>query len=276
MLFQLRQLKYNSGMDDSGYVHALLYIELETDNIAEISADDVARLKCIRTCIGYLLNKRSAPPSAMRNALSSEQHAEYVASFDADISHVESEDDNNGDMPIQLYDYMEMVRRGDKYTRISNLFKNKRRVANGSGKSAYTKYDTLAEGCYEEAIMDLCNMLETDPKMTPYVDYKLVADITRWLDRPVDTRLGYAPEISQQFVPRVKGSRSKFSLDFAKPVVGEKLRKYWRQRNALVDAALPLIYAEKELTAAEMAEMNEANARSRQRLQELMNLINKD
>ena len=273
MLFQLRQLKHNAGVDDSDYIHALLYVELELDNIADITSDELARLKCIRTGLGYLLRKRSVPPSTMRRALDAEQHTEYVRSFDFDISHVESEDDSNGDMPMQLHDYMEMVRRGDKYTRISNLFKKKRRVKDASGKTAYSKYDTLAEGCYEEAVMDLCNMLETNPKMTPYVDYKLVADITRWLDRPVDTRVGYEPEISQSQVPRVKGSRSKFSLDYAKPVLAEKLRKYWRQRNALVDAALPLIYAEKELTAAEMAEMNEANARTKQKLQQFLKMI---
>lgn len=247
VLFQLRELKHNAGIDDSDYTHALHYVDLELDNIADIASDELARLKYVRTGLSYLLRKRSVPPSIMRNALGAEQHAEYVRSFDVDISHVESEDNGNGDMPIQLHDYMEFVRKGDKYTRIANLFKKKRRLKDSSGKTAFSKYDTLAEGCYEQAVMDLCNLLETDPKMTPYVDIRLVGEITRWLDRPVDTRVGYEPEISQLQVPRVKGSRSKFSLDFAKPVVGEKLRKYWRQRNALVDAALQLIYAEKRI-----------------------------
>jgi hypothetical protein len=276
VLFQLRQLKYNAGVDDSDYIHALHYIDLVTDNIADINADELARLKCIRTGLNYLLRKRAVPPSTMRNALDAEQHADYLHSFDLDISHVESEDDGNGDMPLQLYDYMEMVRKGDRYTRISNLFKRKRRVVNSNGKSAYTKYDTLAEGCYEEAVMDLCNMLETDPLKTPYVDYKLAGDILRWLDRPVDTRDGYAPDITQEGVPRVKGSRSKFSRDLAKPVVGVKLRKYWRQRNALVDAAIPLIYAEKELNDEEIAEMEVANRRARDKLQQLMSVIRND
>lgn len=276
MLFQLRQLKYSAGVDDSDYIHALHYVDLELDNIADITSDEVARLKCIRTGLSYLLRKRAVPPSTMRKALDDEQHAEYVRSFDLDISHVETEDDGNGDMPLQLYDYMEMVRKGDKYTRIANLFKKKRRVVSALGKSAYTKYDTLAEGCYEEAVMDLCNMLETDTKKSPYVDYKLIGEISRWLDRPVDTRLGFAPDITQEGVPRVKGSRSKFSLDFAKPIVATKLRKYWRQRNALVDAALPLIYVEKELNDEEMAKMMEVNERTKKRLQELMDLIRHD
>ena len=276
MLFQLRQLKHNAGVDDSDFIHSLHYVELELDNIADITSDELARLKCIRTGLSYLLRKRAVPPSTMRKALGDEQHAEYVRSFDMDISHAESADYSDGDMPVQLIDYMDMVRKGDKYTRIANLFKKKRRVVSALGKSAYTKYDTLAEGCYEEAVMDLCNMLETDSKKSPYVDYKLIGEISRWLDRPVDTRLGYAPDITQEGVPRVKGSRSKFSLDFAKPVVGTKLRKYWRQRNALVDAALPLIYAEKELNDEEMAELKEANARTRQKLEQFLKLVEND
>ena len=276
VLFQLRELKHNAGVDDSDYIHVLHYVELELDNIADITSDELARLKYIRTGLSYLLRKRAVPPSTMRKALDDEQHAEYVRSFDMDISHVETEDGCGDAMPIQLIDYMDMVRKGDKYTRIANLFKKKRRVVSALGKSAYTKYDTLAEGCYEEAVMDLCNMLETDTKKSPYVDYKLIGEISRWLDRPVDTRLGYAPDITQEGVPRVKGSRSKFSLDFAKPVVGTKLRKYWRQRNALVDAALPLIYAEKELNDDEIAEMKEANARTRQKLQQFLKLAEND
>ncbi len=276
MLFQLRQLKYNAGVDDSDYVHALHYIDLVTDNIADIKTDELARLKYVRTGLSYLLRKRAVPPSMMRKALDAEQHAEYSRSFDTDISHAETEDDGNGDIPYQLVDYMDMVRKGDRYTRIANLFKKKRRVVNGKGKSAYTKYDTLAEGCYEEAVMDLCNMLETDPLKTPYVDNKLIGEVLRWLDRPVDTRLGYAPDISQEGVPRVKGSRSKFSREWSKPVVGVKLRKYWRQRNALVDAAIPLIYSEKELNDDEIAEMEDANKRARVKLQRLMAVIRND
>jgi hypothetical protein len=275
-VFQLRQLKYNAGVDDADYVHALNYVELVADNIIDINADELARLKRIRTGLNYLLRKRAVPASTMKRALDAQQHADYIRSFEMDISHIESEDDGNVDMPYQLVDYMEMVRKGDRYTRIANLFKKKRRVVNGNGKSAYTKYDTLAEGCYEEAVMDLCNMLETDPLKTPYVDNKLIGEILRWLDRPVDTRLGYAPDITQEGVPRVKGSRSKFSREWAKPVVGVKLRKYWRQRNALVDAAIPLIYAEKKLNDEEKAEMEAANLRTRQKLQRLMAVIRND
>lgn len=274
VLFQLRELKHNAGVDDSDYIHVLHYVELGLDNIAVITSDELARLKYVRTGLSYLLRKRAVPPSTMRKALDGEQHAEYVRSFDMDISHVESADDSNGEMPVQLIDYMDMVRKGDKYTRIANLFKNKQRIRHANGKTAYSKYDTLAEGCYEYAVMHLCSYLETDATKSPTVGCTLASAITRWLDRDVDTTDGFAPDITQVGVPRIKGSRSKFSLDYAKPVVGQKLRKYWRQRNALVEAALPLIYAEKPLSEEEMAETASVKLRTRTKLEQLLKLIN--
>lgn len=276
MLFQLRDLKNNAGVDDSNYIHALHYVDLELDNIADITSDELARLKYIRTGLSYLLRKRAVPPSTMRKALDDEQHAEYLRSFDMDISHAESADYSDGDMPVQLIDYMDMVRKGDKYTRIANLFKYKQRIRHANGKTAYSKYETLAERCYEQAVMDLCNMLETDATKNPKADYTLASAITRWLDRDVDTRDGFAPDITQAGVPRVKGSRSKFSLDYAKPVVGTKLRKYWRQRNALVDAALPLIYAEKQLSDDELTEAAAVKIRARTKLDQLLSLIDEE
>jgi hypothetical protein len=275
VLFQLRQLKHNAGVDDSDYIHVLHYVELGLDNIADITSDELARLKCVRTGLSYLLRKRSVPPSTMRKALSKEQHAEYVRSFDMDISHVES-DGGLGEIPWQLRDYMELIRKGDYYTRISNLFKNKQRIKHPNGKTAFSKYDTLAEGFYEEALMDLCNYVESDPLRNPNPDSSLIFAITQWLDRDVDTRDGFGSDISQVGVPRLKGSRSRFSQCKSIPVVGEKLRKYWRQRNALVDAALPLIYAEKELNDEEMAEMMEEKERTKIKLQQLMDLIRND
>ena len=274
MLFQLQQLKHNAGVDDSDYIHALYYVDLELDNIADISTDELARLKCIRTGLGNLLRKRAVPPSTMRKALDGEQHTEYVRSFDFDVSHVESVDDSIGEMPVQLIDYMDMVRKGDNYTRIANLFKNKQRIRHANGKTAYSKFEALAESCYEDALMQLCSYLETDSTKNPNVDYKLATAIARWLDRDVDTSDGMAPDITQAGVPRVKGIPSKFSLDYAKPVVGNTLRKYWRQRNALVDAALPLIYAEKQLGDAELAEAASIKVRIRTKTEQLLKLIN--
>jgi len=68
----------------------------------------------------------------------------------------------------------------------------------------------------------------------------------RWLDRDVNPEPGYAPDISASGVPRVRGTKSKYTLIDEDPVVGVRLRKHWRQREALSKAALELLYAEPE------------------------------
>jgi hypothetical protein len=55
-----------------------------------------------------------------------------------------------------------------------------------------------------------------------------------------------APALSAVCVPRVRGTQSKYALVDDEPVVGVRLRKHWRQREALTKAALELIYAEPE------------------------------
>ena len=47
-------------------------------------------------------------------------------------------------------------------------------------------------------------------------------------------------------MPRLRGSKSKYAQMDAKPVIGTRLRKHWRQREALSKAALELIYDELE------------------------------
>jgi hypothetical protein len=55
-----------------------------------------------------------------------------------------------------------------------------------------------------------------------------------------------APSLGAAGVPRVRGTKSKYALVDDEPVVGVRLRKHWRQREALTKAALELIYAEPE------------------------------
>jgi hypothetical protein len=236
----LRSIK-NEGVDDSQYLHSLTYVELGEDNLRTIPDADVERLRTITTALEYIDAQRSVPEAKMRNALTAEQFEEYVASFDMDISHAER--DETDDMPWQLRDYCELIRDGDRYTRIANLFQRARK-RDSSGKTARQRYLDKAEGCYEEAVMDLCNWLELDPKRNPMPDHNLAFEIQRWLDRDVSTKDGEGPDIEQQGVPRLRGSKSKYAQMDAKPVIGTRLRKHWRQREALSKAALELIYDE--------------------------------
>jgi hypothetical protein len=244
VLFQLRKVKHE-GVDDSQYIHALTYVELSLDGMRDVVQAEVAQLKRLHRALTYVVKQRAVPITTLRAALSGEQYAEYIASLDQDMSHVESEQDN-GEVPWLLIDYADKIRKGDRYTRIANMFKHTTK-RDAKGQTAAGRYEALAESEYEDAVMDLINALETDPNRTPYVDHALINQIVPWLDREVDTTHGSEPGITVSEVPRLRGSKSKYALISAQPVVGERLYKHWRQREAVVKAALPLLYNKLEV-----------------------------
>lgn len=241
-MIQLRLIKHE-GVDDSQYIHSLHFVELDNEHFKNITADDVVRLQKLAAALKRIVAERAVAERDMRSALTAEQFDEYITSFDWDMSHAES--DERDDMPWQLHNYMQKVREGDRYTRIANMFKRSKK-RDARGRTAFGKYEDLAFGCYEEAIMDLCNAVETDPRRNPQPDSKLAGDILRWLDREVNPEPGFEPDISAAGVPRIRGTRSKYTLIDADPIVGVRLRKHWRQREALSKAALELLYEEPE------------------------------
>lgn len=241
-LFELRTIKYE-GVDDNKYVHSLSYVDLNSEQFINIEHADLLRLCAVNVALKRVVQQRAVPEAKMLKALTAEQFADYVKSFDWDMSHVES--DERDDMPVPLCDYLDKVREGDKYTRIANLFKRSKK-RDMQGRTAYERYDAKAFGCYEEAVLDLCNYLDTDPKRNPNPNSKLAGEILRWLDRDVNSEPGFAPDISATGVPRIRGTKSRYTQIENHPVVGVRLRKHWRQREALSKAALDLLYAEPE------------------------------
>lgn len=241
-LFELRRVKYE-GVDDSQYLHSLTYVDLESEQFIDIDDADLQRLRRITAALKLIVAQRAVPDGKMRSALTAEQYDEYVKSFDWDMSHVEC--DEHGDLPWQLVDYMDKVRQGDKYTRIANMFKRSKK-RDAQGRTAFGRYEAKAESCYEDAVMDLVNAIDTDPLRNPMPDSKVAGEILRWLDRDVNPEPGYAPDTTAAGVPRIRGSKSKYTLVESDPVVGVRLRKHWRQREALSKAALELLYAEPE------------------------------
>ena len=209
----------------------------------EIAFADFERLQRITAALKSVADQRSVPDTKMNSALTAQQYEDYMSSFDWDMSHVEQEDQSA--MPWQLVDYMNLVREGDKYTRIANLFKRSKK-RDARGRTAFSRYEDKAFGCYEEAVMDLCNYVDTNLKRNPNADSQLAGEILRWLDRSVSNDPGCGPDISAAGVPRVRATKSKYTLIDDDPVVGIRLRKHWRQREALSKAALELLYAEPE------------------------------
>ena len=244
VLFQLRKIKYE-GADDSQYIHALTYVELNLGGLRNIVQTEVAQLKLLHRALTYVVEQKAVPVATLRAALNDEQHSEYIESLKWDLSHIE-EGKDLAEKPKILVDYISNIRKGDRYTRIANMFKHTKK-RDVKGQTASARYEALAFGEYEDAVMDLINALETDPERTPYVDYALINQILPWLDRDVDTKIGYEPDISNIGVPRLRGSKSKYTLVSAKPIVGERLYKHWRQREAVVKASLPLLYDKLEV-----------------------------
>ncbi len=265
-MFELRRVKYE-GVDDSQYIHSLTYVDLESEQFIDIDDADVVHLRRITAALKLIVAQRAVPDGKMRSALTAEQYDEYVKSFDWDISHVESEE--HGDLPWQLVDYLGKVREGDKYTRIANMFRRSKK-RDAQGRTAFGRYEAKAESCYEDAVMDLCNAVDTNPLRNPNPNPQVVGEILRWLDRDVSNEPGCGPDISAAGVPRIRGSKSKYTLIDADPVVGVRLRKHWRQREALSKAALELLYEEPE----EDVLTDEQRQKMRDRFEELLRIVN--
>ena len=265
-LFELRKIK-TEGVDDSQYLHALTYVDLSSEQFVDIAYADIDRLQRITAALKTVVDQRSVPDAKINSALTAQQYAEYIASFDWDISHVEHDD--HGDMPWQLVDYMEKVREGDRYTSIANMFKRSKK-RDAQGRTAFSRYEDKAFGCYEDAVMDLCNTIDINPTRNPDPDIQVAGEILRWLDRDVSNEPGHGPDISVSGVPRVRGTKSKYTLIDDDPVVGVRLRKHWRQREALSKAALELLYAEPE----EDVLTDEHRQKMRDKLADMLKIVN--
>ena len=249
MLFDLRAIKYSSNIDDSQYIHQLTYNELRDAPFRELLEAEYAQLRLIKAALVSVIAQRAVTKRKMLAALGKELFLEYVQSYDMDISHVENDWTTTESMPSILCDYMQYVKDGDKYTRLANLFQRSTK-RDAQGKTAFQRMETKAESYYEDAVMLLTNAIDTNPLRNPMPDIQLSNEILRWLDRDVSCELGFEPDACITSVPRIRGSKSKFAQISAVPTVGQRLRQYWRQREALVQVALGLLYNAEQITDA--------------------------
>ena len=249
MLFDLRAIKYSSNIDDSQYIHQLTYNELRDAPFRELLEAEYAQLRLIKAALVSVIAQRAVTKRKMLAALGKELFLEYVQSYDMDISHVENDWTTTESMPSILCDYMQYVKDGDKYTRLANLFQRSTK-RDAQGKTAFQRMETKAESYYEDAVMLLTNAIDTNPLRNPMPDIQLSNEILRWLDRDVSCELGFEPDACITSVPRIRGSKCKFAQISAVPTVGQRLRQYWRQREALVQVALGLLYNAEQITDA--------------------------
>jgi len=242
-LYALRRIK-SDGADDRERIHTLTYNALDSEAFRDLDADETQHLQYLVQALERVAEHRAVTSSALRKALTAAQYDEYLRSFDVDLSHIEADYSDN--MPSVLHDYQALLKLGDRYTSLSKL--HRRAVKRDThGQTSSQRFRIKAEACYESAVQMICDKLELDPTRNPLPNHALAAEVQQWLDRDVDTRDGFQPDIYAECVPRVRGSRSKYAQDTKQAVVGQRLRKHWRQREALVNAALVLMYDADEL-----------------------------
>ena len=244
VLITLRRIK-NSGVDDSQIIHSLTYVDLDRESFINISAENTDRLGRLAECLQFVGEMRSVPTPKLRAALTPDQFTAYLDSFNYDISHAESEMEFG--MPDELKHFAELVRKGDRFTALSNGFRNRGSTKRDHmGRTASARLEQRAESAYEDAGLYLIDLLEGLPGM-PF-DHELAHRVREWLDRDV----GKTGEDSGQdslSTARIRGSRSEYTLMSAEPMWGKRLSKYWRQREALTNATIPFLYGAEDTSS---------------------------
>ena len=235
----LRAIK-QSDVDDISVVHTLANIELDDEQFVDIEELALIRLKRIVKALRIVQLQHAVSPKSMQSALTSEQLAAYIESFNFSLS--PAEDEQNA-MPSVLRDYAEKIKLGDTNTGLAAMQRGRnaqKRDANGYTSAG--RYSHKAESMYESGIALLDTVLDSDVSRNPNYNAATACDVARWLDRDVSCAPGEQPALDIREVPRIRGSSSKYCLIALERMWGARLKRYWRQREALVCAALLLLY----------------------------------
>jgi len=252
-LYHLRHIK-QCDVDDSQIIHALTYSELHDEQFVDASFADATRLVFIVRALSNLAFQRTVPSGLMLHALSHDEHSDYLQSFNISISHIEDEAPEG--MPDKLRQYAQLVRQGDRYEALANRFMRSRTTKRDArGRTASARLRGQAETSYESAGVYLHDLLDGLPGM-PF-DAELAYHVQQWLDRPVSVAQGQEPSTDCVGIARIRGSKSKYSLSVTQPMSTIRLRKYWRQREALVLATLPMLYGVTEIQSQSITSSNE-------------------
>lgn len=139
------------------------------------------------------------------------------------------------------------------------------------GRTAPERYGQLAETSYESALMELADLLEPyDKERKHYFDYKQAENIRQLLDRPVDCSIGNDPNADCVSVPRLRSSRSKYTIKNDIATTSKHEYQLGCQLDTLISAALELLYGEHVSTT--QAELTD---KQRSKLKQLMSRLNK-
>ncbi len=169
------------------------------ESVAKLSeSEKKRRLKRLNELFARLEDGKDISRRDLRNVLTQEQWT----SFEQNSELNNSQREIYFERPSNLDAYFELIKKGDFYhSRASSTKVTNRSRIDNLHRSGRLRLFHLAEACYEEAVMYLCSLIDSNPQTS--------VEIRSWLDRDVDTSIGYEPAADPQSVPRILGSRSK-------------------------------------------------------------------
>ena len=186
------------------------------------------RLKRLKELLARLKRGNDITRRDLQSVLTDEQWSDYEqANQYLSVDYLESIN-----RPIELDVYLEKIRQADFYhNRAAATRTTDRSRIDHRNRSGRLRLYHQAEACYEEAVMYLCGVLDGN-------NQALAQELRLWLDRDVDTSTGNQPGADPQSVPRIKGSKSKYSDSNKGATKFELKRKYKRDAIESAIAAL--------------------------------------
>lgn len=214
------------------------------------TAEGSNTLARINQLLTNLLNVKPVRLVQLRKVLTAEQIAAFKESLRTPISMAEILYADG--VPDELKRYNVKLRLADfannKFEKVSAL-KRMRGNQSKHNTSSNTRYE--AERLYELALECLSEQL-TMAEQNRTQDY-----ILRWLDRSVvfGEHCNVSPDVDG--VPRVKGSRSHYAQDAALPKMLKRLKREQRILEALLIAAVDVVYVPERVDETEQQNADE-------------------
>lgn len=209
---------------------------LRNGGFAELDRGEAKRLEqCVRV-LAKISEGKTVGDVLLQSALTEEEFAKYRQSYSLAVAHTEHEWDER--RPSDLTHYIKLVARADFYNAMADRCsraKTKKYYKDGQSSAQRMRYKAVH--MYERALEYLRELFENSMS---------VQGVEHWLDRDVSWKQGEEPGTDAVSIPRVRGSRSDYALQSNIPIWNAKRGKFWRQREALSQAALTLLYEEPE------------------------------
>jgi hypothetical protein len=237
-LLLMQQLQACTEEPDA--IPAIEWMDLSEREFIELTVQQQQLLPRAIAVLRLLLANKNATVAQMRAALTPEQYAQYVGSFDWQVSHAESEWENR---PEEIDHYLRLVKLGDFFNGAAD--RAAKRAATSryakrygmNGRTSGAKLRDKAESYYEDALLYLRDDCAD-----------IIATLQPWFDRVLDSD----PATTKLYedaagVPRMRGSRSQHCLDKTRNLWGATKSKHYRQREIIAESVYNMLFAEEEI-----------------------------